>query len=96
MGLVHGVYDAKSEGFMPGGSSLHNCMSGHGPDAATFEKASNADTSTPVKVGDTMAFMIETRTLIKPTRFALETAQLQAHYYECWQGLTKHFNPEQR
>jgi homogentisate 1,2-dioxygenase len=71
-------------------------MSGHGPDAATFEKASNADTSAPVKVGDTMAFMFETRTLIKPTRFALETAQLQAHYYECWQGLTKHFNPEQR
>jgi homogentisate 1,2-dioxygenase len=96
MGLVHGVYDAKSEGFMPGGSSLHNCMSGHGPDAGTFEKASNADTSKPVKVADTMAFMFETRTLIKPTRFALETAQLQAHYYECWQGLTKHFNPEQR
>jgi homogentisate 1,2-dioxygenase len=96
MGLVHGVYDAKSEGFMPGGSSLHNCMTGHGPDAETFEKASKGDTSKPVKVGDTMAFMFETRTLIKPTRFALETAQLQADYYQCWQGLTKHFNPEQR
>ncbi len=96
MGLVHGVYDAKAEGFVPGGASLHNCMSGHGPDAETFEKASHGDTSTPKKVGDTMAFMFETRTLIKPTRFALETAQLQAHYYECWQGLKKHFNPEQR
>jgi homogentisate 1,2-dioxygenase len=96
MGLVHGVYDAKAEGFVPGGASLHNCMSGHGPDADTFEKASRIDTSTPKKVGDTMAFMFETRTLIKPTRFALETAQLQAHYYECWQGLKKHFNPEQR
>jgi len=96
MGLVHGVYDAKAEGFMPGGASLHNCMSGHGPDAETFEKASRSDTSKPSKVGDTMAFMFETRTLIKPTRFALETAQLQAHYYECWQGLKKHFNPEQR
>jgi len=96
MGLVHGVYDAKAEGFVPGGASLHNCMSGHGPDADTFEKASHSDTSKPVKVGDTMAFMFETRTLIKPTRFALETAQLQAHYYECWQGLKKHFNPEQR
>jgi homogentisate 1,2-dioxygenase len=96
MGLVHGVYDAKAEGFVPGGASLHNCMSGHGPDADTFEKASHSDTSTPKKVGDTMAFMFETRTLIKPTRFALETAQLQAHYYECWQGLKKHFNPEQR
>ena len=96
MGLVHGVYDAKAEGFVPGGASLHNCMSGHGPDADTFEKASHSDTSKPHRVGDTMAFMFETRTLIKPTRFALETAQLQAHYYECWQGLKKHFNPEQR
>jgi homogentisate 1,2-dioxygenase len=96
MGLVHGVYDAKAEGFVPGGASLHNCMSGHGPDAETFERASRSDTSKPGKVSDTMAFMFETRTLIKPTRFALETAQLQAHYYECWQGLKKHFNPEQR
>ncbi|SAK41604.1 homogentisate 1,2-dioxygenase [Caballeronia pedi] len=96
MGLVHGVYDAKAEGFLPGGASLHNCMSGHGPDAETFEKASRSDTSKPAKVDATMAFMFETRTLIKPTQFALETAQLQANYYECWQGLTKHFNPEQR
>ncbi|MCX5539883.1 homogentisate 1,2-dioxygenase [Paraburkholderia sp. CNPSo 3076] len=96
MGLVHGVYDAKAEGFVPGGASLHNCMSGHGPDAETFEKASHADTTKPHKVGDTMAFMFETRTLIRPTRYALETSQLQAHYYECWQGLTKHFNPEQQ
>ena len=95
MGLVHGVYDAKAEGFVPGGASLHNCMSGHGPDAETFERASHSDTSKPGKVSDTMAFMFETRTLIKPTRFTLETAQLQAHYYECWQGLEKHFNPEQ-
>ena len=96
MGLVHGVYDAKAEGFMPGGSSLHNCMSGHGPDAETFEKASNADTSKPHKVADTMAFMFETRTLIRPTRHALESAELQANYYQCWQGLTKHFNPEKQ
>ncbi|WP_250483140.1 homogentisate 1,2-dioxygenase [Caballeronia sp. GaOx3] len=96
MGLVHGVYDAKAEGFVPGGASLHNCMSGHGPDAGTFEKASASDTSKPAKVDATMAFMFETRTLIKPTQFALETGQLQANYYECWQGLTKHFNPEQR
>ncbi|AOJ09028.1 homogentisate 1,2-dioxygenase [Burkholderia mayonis] len=96
MGLVHGVYDAKAEGFLPGGASLHNCMSGHGPDADTFEKASSIDTSRPNKTGDTMAFMFETRTLIRPTRFALDTAQLQANYFECWQGLEKHFKPEQR
>ncbi|MBP2302959.1 homogentisate 1,2-dioxygenase [Azospirillum picis] len=94
MGLIHGVYDAKEEGFMPGGASLHNCMSGHGPDAETFEKASAADTSKPHYIRDTMAFMFETRSLIQPTRFALETAQLQHEYYRCWQGLKKHFNPE--
>jgi homogentisate 1,2-dioxygenase len=93
MGLVHGVYDAKEEGFMPGGCSLHNCMSGHGPDAETFEKASRSDTTKPVKVGDTMAFMFETRAVIRPTRFALETAQLQPEYFRCWQGLRKHFDP---
>ncbi|KVN24511.1 homogentisate 1,2-dioxygenase [Burkholderia pyrrocinia] len=96
MGLVHGAYDAKAEGFVPGGASLHNCMAGHGPDADTFEKASASDTTKPHKVDDTMAFMFETRALIRPTRFALDTAQLQADYFECWQGIQKHFNPEQR
>jgi homogentisate 1,2-dioxygenase len=96
MGLIHGKYDAKADGFVPGGASLHNCMSGHGPDAGTFEKASNSDTSKPQKVDATMAFMFETRMLIKPTQFALETSQLQAPYFECWQDLRKNFNPEQQ
>jgi homogentisate 1,2-dioxygenase len=91
MGLVHGVYDAKTEGFMPGGASLHNCMSGHGPDADTFEKASRADTSKPHYIRDTMAFMFETRHVIRPTRAALESAQLQPEYFRCWQGLRKNF-----
>jgi homogentisate 1,2-dioxygenase len=94
MGLIQGVYDAKAEGFLPGGASLHNCMSGHGPDTETFDKASHADTTKPVKVDATMAFMFETRTLIKPTRYALETSQLQAEYFQCWQGLKNNFNPE--
>ena len=96
MGLIHGAYDAKAEGFVPGGSSLHNCMSGHGPDEATFEKASASDTSTPHKVADTMAFMFETRTILRPTSFAMQTPQRQANYADCWQGLAKHFTPEQR
>ena len=65
-------------------------------DADTFEKASASDTTKPHKVDATMAFMFETRTLIRPTRYALDTAQLQADYFECWQGIKKHFNPEQR
>jgi len=93
MGLIHGAYDAKAEGFVPGGASLHNCMSGHGPDASTFEKATSADLSKPDYVRDTMAFMFETRCVIKPTRQALETSQLQAEYFECWQGLKKNFAP---
>ena len=93
MGLIHGAYDAKAEGFVPGGASLHNCMTGHGPDADTFAKASHADTSQPDYIKDTMAFMFETPAIISPTRFALETSQLQADYFQCWQGLKKHFDP---
>ena len=61
MGLVTGTYDAKAEGFTPGGASLHNSMSGHGPDAATFQRASRADTSRPAHLKDTLAFMVESR-----------------------------------
>jgi homogentisate 1,2-dioxygenase len=94
MGLITGVYDAKASGFVPGGASLHNCMSGHGPDAATFERASAADTSVPAHIKDTMAFMFESRTVIRPTRYALEgRPPLQRDYASCWQGLKKHFDP---
>jgi len=93
MGLVHGAYDAKAEGFSPGGASLHNCMTGHGPDAETFERATNADLSKPDVIKDTMAFMFETRCVLRPTRHALESAELQDDYYRCWQGLQKHFDP---
>jgi len=96
MGLIHGAYDAKAEGFVPGGASLHNCMTGHGPDAATFEKASQIDTGKPQKVDQTMAFMIETRHVIHPTAQALASPTLQNNYHECWTGISKHFNPEQK
>jgi homogentisate 1,2-dioxygenase len=91
MGLVHGAYDAKAGGFVPGGASLHNCMSGHGPDAASFDKASRADTTKPDHILETMAFMFETRYVIHPTRQALESPQLQSDYVNCWQGLKKNF-----
>jgi homogentisate 1,2-dioxygenase len=91
MGLIFGRYDAKAEGFVPGGASLHNCMSAHGPDAEAFEKASNADLQ-PERYEKTLAFMFETRFVIRPTKFAMETASLQKDYFECWQGLKKHFN----
>jgi homogentisate 1,2-dioxygenase len=96
MGLVHGAYDAKAEGFVPGGASLHNRMSGHGPDAQTFDKASRADTSKPDVIKDTMAFMFESRAVWRPTRQALASAELQADYFRCWQDLKKHFDPSRR
>jgi homogentisate 1,2-dioxygenase len=97
LGLITGLYDAKSSGFVPGSASLHNCMSAHGPDTATFEKATAADTSQPVQVTDTMAFMFESRMVIKPTRQALEgRPPLQRDYLECWSGLRKLFDPSRR
>ena len=93
MGLVHGAYDAKAEGFAPGGASLHNCMSGHGPDTQTFEKATRADTQQPHFIRDTMAFMFETRLVWAPTPYALQSAQLQHEYYRCWQDLASQFDP---
>jgi homogentisate 1,2-dioxygenase len=93
MGLIEGVYDAKTEGFVPGGASLHNSMSGHGPDAESFEKASRADTTRPEYLADTMAFMFETRTVICPTDAALALPQLQSDYARCWHSLKRRFTP---
>jgi homogentisate 1,2-dioxygenase len=92
MGLIRGTYDAKHEGFVPGGSSLHNCMSPHGPDAEAFEKATTREL-TPELFSGGLAFMFETRFVLRPTRFAMETPALQKDYFECWRGLRKHFRP---
>ena len=91
MGLIFGQYDAKAEGFVPGGASLHNCMSGHGPDAETYQRATSGGLQ-PQYLADTLAFMFETQLVIRPTRFAMETKILRHEYYECWQGLKKHFS----
>jgi homogentisate 1,2-dioxygenase len=90
MGLIYGQYDAKEEGFVPGGGSLHNQMSAHGPDLDAFEKASNAELK-PQKLSGTMAFMFESRYIIRPTKFAMDCAELQHEYSEVWQGLKKNF-----
>jgi homogentisate 1,2-dioxygenase len=90
MGLVRGAYDAKAEGFLPGGASLHNTFTSHGPDAETFDRASRADL-VPQKVADTLAFMFESRWMIIPTRQAMEAAHRQSGYDEVWAGLTPSF-----
>ena len=88
MGLVHGVYDAKAEGFLPGGVSIHNCMSAHGPDLATFEKASSMDLK-PHKIENTLAFMWESRYVFRPTKLALTAPELQKDYDKVWDGFRK-------
>jgi len=93
MGLIRGVYDAKQEGFVPGGASLHNCMSGHGPDAETYGKASKAELN-PVYLGDTLAFMFESNRVFRPTGWAMETTLLQKNYFQCWGGLKREFDPK--
>jgi homogentisate 1,2-dioxygenase len=99
MGLVHGAYDAKESakngkgGFEPGGASLHNQMNGHGPDAETYRRASNVELK-PVKLEDTLAFMFESRWVIRPTKAAMELPGLQADYDNCWQGFDKAKLPE--
>ena len=90
MGLIKGVYDAKAEGFVPGGISLHNCMQPHGPDATTFERASAAELK-PHKVENTMAFMFESRHVFRPTGQALAAPQLQPDYDSVWDGFRKGF-----
>jgi homogentisate 1,2-dioxygenase len=93
MGLIQGAYAAKAEGFVPGGSSLHNCMSPHGPDAETFEKASTANLDQAHYIRDTMAFMFETRRVIRPTATAMSSTTLQKDYDAAWAGIRKHFDP---
>ncbi len=91
MGLIYGQYDAKEQGFLPGGMSLHNCMLPHGPDLAAFEKASTVPL-VPVKLEGTMAFMFETRFSQQLTEFAANLPTLQDDYAACWQGIAKKFD----
>lgn len=95
MGLVFGQYDAKPEGFVPGGMSLHNAMSAHGPDSDAFESATKADLK-PHYLGKTLAFMFESNQVFLPTAFAMSTPSLQKDYLGSWRGLKSHFDPKKR
>lgn len=92
MGLIRGVYDAKEQGFEPGGASLHNAFSPHGPEASVYEKATRSELK-PQKYEDTLAFMLESRYVVKSSAFALQASELQSNYLSCWEGLNKSFTP---
>ncbi len=91
MGNIYGQYDAKPQGFQPGGLSLHNCMLPHGPDRNAFEGASNADLKAE-KLDNTMSFMFETRFPQHLTEWAATSAPLQDDYLDCWTSLEKKFD----
>ena len=91
MGNIHGQYDAKLQGFVPGGISLHNMMLPHGPDMEAFDKATTGELQ-PVKLADTMSFMFETRFPQHLTPFAAKDAPLQDDYIDCWGSIEKKFD----
>jgi homogentisate 1,2-dioxygenase len=90
MGLVRGAYDAKAEGFLPGGVSIHNCMSAHGPDLASFSKAVDMELK-PQRIENTLAFMWESRYVFRPTRAAMSARELQKDYDRIWDGFSKRY-----
>ncbi|KAG9307800.1 hypothetical protein G9A89_023365 [Geosiphon pyriformis] len=92
MGLIEGSYEAKAEGFLPGGASLHSHMTPHGPDAPTFERATNQELE-PTRIGDgSIAFMFETTLMLGLTPWALSNqVHVQSDYWKFWQGLKSNF-----
>lgn len=93
MGLIKGVYEAKRDDFLPGGASLHLCMTPHGPDTATFESAVQEVCEQPAQLSSTLAFMFETHMTPRTTPQAMGSPCIDRAYYKCWTGLKKHFQP---
>jgi homogentisate 1,2-dioxygenase len=90
MGLVHGAYESKAEGFLPGGVSIHNCLQPHGPDLPTYDKGSKVELK-PHRIENSLAFMWESRYVFRPTKFALGARELQKNYDAVWDGFKKNF-----
>lgn len=93
MGNIMGRYEAKPDGFLPGGASLHSCMASHGPDAATFNKASTEELKPQRLPDDSLSFMFESTYMFKLTDWALKVAQPDADYWKCWEPIQSKFDP---
>lgn len=93
MGLIYGVYEAKADGFLPGGASLHSCMTPHGPDTKTYEATiTRGGSNEPSRLSGTLAFMFESALIPRVCRWALESPSRDLNYYQCWIGLKSHFS----
>lgn len=99
MGMIWGEYDAKKGGFVPGGSSLHSCMTPHGPDAQTFAKQSDptlVDTNAPEFFDKGLAFMFETNVLLEISDAAMTSKYRELDYQACWKNMPNTFDPDQK
>lgn len=95
MGLIYGIYEAKADGFLPGGASLHSCMTPHGPDTTTYEATTSrgrADANEPWRLSGTLAFMFESALIPRVCPWALDSPARDLDYYQCWIGLKSHFS----
>uniref|UniRef100_A0A0E0PSC7 Homogentisate 1,2-dioxygenase n=1 Tax=Oryza rufipogon TaxID=4529 RepID=A0A0E0PSC7_ORYRU len=93
MGLIYGIYEAKADGFLPGGASLHSCMTPHGPDTKTYEATiSRPDANEPSRLSGTLAFMFESALIPRVCQWALDSPSRDLDYYQCWIGLKSHFS----
>merc|ERR1712212_243380 len=73
MGLILGKYEAKEEGFCPGGATLHSMMTPHGPDAQCFDDWTNRELGAMKVAEGTQAFMFETSLQLAVTKWGEET-----------------------
>ena len=94
MGLIQGGYDAK-KGFEAGGASLHSCMTPHGPDAVTYDKAVADPCDKPTYFSGGLAFMFETSHMLRLSKYALDHACRDVDYSKCWEQLPDRFSSEQ-
>jgi len=95
MGLILGKYEAKEEGFCPGGATLHSMMTPHGPDAKCFQDWTDMKLG-PIKVAEgTQAFMFESSLQLAVTKWGEETCnKVDKDYYKCWQQIKNNFKIE--
>jgi homogentisate 1,2-dioxygenase len=106
MGMIYGVYDAKSggsgkkgekptTGFVPGGGSLHSPMQAHGPDHGAYSKAMAVDLK-PHFFDGGLAFMFETKYTLKLTAWAASAENRDVEYHKTWASLPRRFDPLNR
>jgi homogentisate 1,2-dioxygenase len=90
LALVQGSSESRAGPFPPGSMSLHNHWTAHGPDVRTFEAAREAPL-TPVKIEDTLIFMLESRYPLELSAAAMNADFRINESARGWAGFRKLF-----